>query len=228
MELEKVTILGALVPRIPVYVLHSWLAMVVLIVAALILRRRLSLVPSGFQNVMESVADFFLNFLGRSLIGSHWGRVFYPFIGAIGLYILVCNMMGLIPGFASATANINVTASVAVVVFLVYQYYGFKIHGISYINHFLGPIRKIYALPLMALIFFVEVISHIVRPITLSVRLFGNMVSKEILMFVLLMLVPAIIPVIILGLGTLIGIIQAFVFALLAALYIAGSVEEAH
>lgn len=224
---DKPTILTALFPDIPSYVSYSWLAMILLISASLVVKSRLSLVPTGFQNVMEIFADFFMN-LSRSNIGHHWGDKFYPFIGTIGLYILVCNFMGLIPGFDSPTGNINMTASVAVPVFLIYQFYGFKVNGIKYINHFLGPIRSIYALPLMILMFFIELIGHFVRPVTLSIRLFGNMMAKHMIVIILGMLAPAIIPIFILGLGVIVSVIQALVFSLLTTLYLAGAVEEAH
>jgi len=136
--------------------------------------------------------------------------------------------MGLIPGFACPTGNINTTASMAVPVFLLYQFYGVKVHGIKYINHFLGPIRSFYALPLMIFMFFIELIGHLVRPVTLSVRLFGNMVAKHIILVILAMLVPLFIPFFILALGTLVSLLQAYVFVLLTSLYLAGAVEEGH
>lgn len=225
--MEAPTILHAILPDIPPYVSYSWLAMGILIGTALAVRRRLSIVPSGLQNVMETFVDFFMN-LAKSNIGHHWGEKFYPLIGTIGMYILVCNFMGLIPGFDAPTSNINMTASMAVPVFLIYQFYGFKAHGVGYLKHFLGPIRSVYALPLMIMMFFIELIGHFVRPITLSVRLFGNMMAKHMILIILGILVPAIVPVAILGLGVLVSLIQAYVFALLATLYLAGAVEEAH
>ncbi|HCZ11817.1 MAG TPA: ATP synthase F0 subunit A [Nitrospiraceae bacterium] len=176
---------------------------------------------------METFADFALN-LSRDNIGHRWGDKFYPLIGTVFLYIMTCNFFGLIPGFDAPTSNINMTASMAVPVFLIYQFYGIKVHGFKYINHFLGPIRSIYALPLMVMMFFIEVIGHFVRPITLSVRLFGNMMAKHTLMIILGILAPAIIPVAILGLGVLVSVVQAFVFTLLTTLYLAGAVEEGH
>jgi F-type H+-transporting ATPase subunit a len=201
--------------------------MIILISTAAIVRSRLSLVPSGVQNLMEVFSDFFLT-TSRASIGSHYGNKFYPLLGTIFLYILVCNIFGLIPGFESPTSNINMTASMALPVFLIYQFYGIKIHGIKYIKHFVGPIRSVYALPFMLFMFILEVIGHIVRPVTLSVRLFGNMMAKHLLLIILGLLAPWILPVAILGLGTLISFIQAYVFMLLTALYLAGAVEEAH
>jgi F-type H+-transporting ATPase subunit a len=201
--------------------------MIILIGAALAMRGKLTLVPSGLQNVMETFAEFSLN-LSNSTIGHHWAEKFYPLIGTLLMYIAISNFFGLIPGFESPTSNINMTASMAVPVFLATHYYGIKVHGIKYINHFLGPIRSIYALPLMILMFFIELIGHIVRPVTLSVRLFGNMIAKHMILIILGILAPAIIPVVILGLGVLVSVIQAYVFILLTCLYLAGAVEEAH
>ncbi len=227
--MESPTILGA----IPVlnsfepYVTYSWLAMIVLIATAVVVKKNLSLVPSGVQNFMEIFADFSLS-TSNSNIGHHYGETFYPLLGTIFLYITTCNLFGLIPGFESPTSNINMTASIAVPIFIIYQFYGIKVHGFKYIKHFLGPIRSIYALPLMIFMFVLEILSHCIRPITLSVRLFGNMVAKHYLLMVLAVLVPAFIPCVILGLGTLISFIQAYVFMLLSTLYLAGAVEEAH
>ena len=225
--MESPSILGTLIPSVPVYVSYSWLAMGTLIGAAVAIKNKLKLVPSGLQNVMETFAEFSMN-LSNTTIGHHWGDKFYPLIGTLLMYIALCNFMGLIPGFESPTSNINMTASMAIPVFLATHYYGIKVHGIKYINHFLGPIRSVAALPLMILMFFIELIGHIVRPITLSVRLFGNMIAKHMILIILGILAPAVIPVVILGLGVLVSVIQAYVFILLTCLYLAGAVEEAH
>ena len=187
----------------------------------------MSLVPKGVQNAMETIAEAMLNLCDEN-IGHKWGQFFFPLIGTIFMYILLCNFFGLIPGFFSPTANINMTASMAVPVFLIYQFFGFKVHGVGYIKHFLGPMRSLAALPLMMLMFAIELISHFARPLTLSVRLFGNMIAKHIILIVLALMVPLFVPIAILGLGVLVSIVQAFVFTLLATLYIAGAVEEAH
>jgi F-type H+-transporting ATPase subunit a len=136
--------------------------------------------------------------------------------------------MGLIPGFTAATANVNTNAAMAIPVFLMYHYYGLKVHGVHYINHFLGPIRSLAGLPLMIMMFFIEIIGHFVRPLTLTVRLFGNMTGKHILLIVLGIIAPAVIPSVILGLGLLVSVVQALVFTLLTTCYFAGAVEEAH
>jgi F-type H+-transporting ATPase subunit a len=161
-------------------------------------------------------------------IGHHWSKTLFPFICTIFLFILLANFMGLVPGFASATSNVNTNAAMAIPVFLVTHVLGVRVHGASYINQFLGPIRTLAALPLMILMFFVEVIGHFARPITLTVRLFGNMTGKHIILLVLGIIAPAVAPAVILGLGVLVSVVQAFVFALLATLYLAGAVEAAH
>ena len=144
------------------------------------------------------------------------------------MFILLCNFMGLVPGFASATSNVNTNAAMAIPVFLTTHVLGIRVHGASYINQFLGPIRTIAALPLMILMFCVEVIGHIARPITLTVRLFGNMTGKHIILLVLGIIAPMFAPAVILCLGVLVSVVQAFVFALLATLYFTGAVEHAH
>jgi F-type H+-transporting ATPase subunit a len=212
---------------VPHFVSYAFLASLVLIGAALMARKSLQLVPTGVQNFMESVVDAILNLCDEN-IGHHWARPLFPLIGTIALFILVCNFMGLIPGFASPTSNINTNAAMAIPVFFATHYFGIRVHGFGYLKHFLGPIRSIFALPLMVLMFVIELIGHLVRPLTLSVRRFGNMVAKHIILGVLASLAPWVIPTLILALGTLVSLIQAFVFTLLTTLYLAGAVEEAH
>ncbi len=212
---------------VPHYVSYAFLASALLIVVALIVRSSLKLIPSGTQNFMESIIEALSN-LCEDNIGHHWARPLFPLLATLALFIAVCNFMGLIPGFVSPTANINTNAAMAIPVFLATHIFGVRVHGIGYIKHFLGPIRSIFALPLMILMFVIEFIGHLARPLTLSVRLFGNMVAKHYILGVLGILSPWIIPVAILILGVLVSVIQAFVFTLLTALYLAGAVEEAH
>jgi F-type H+-transporting ATPase subunit a len=211
---------------IPAHVTYAWVAMIILLSVAVIVRLSIKVVPTGIQNIIEVVVETFLNFC-KNTIG-HKGAYFFPFIATIGMYIFVCNFLGLIPGFEAPTGNINTTASLAVPVFLATHYYGIKIHKLGYIKHFVGPVRSVLALPLMILMFFIEVIGHIARPITLSVRLFGNMMAKHFLLLILAMLAPILVPIPILLLGVLVSVVQAAVFVILATLYLAGAVEEAH
>lgn len=212
---------------IPHNVSYAVLASGILIVVGLIIRSSLQLVPRGIQNFVEVLTEAILKLVDDN-IGHKWGRQLFPFICTIFMFILLCNFMGLVPGFSAATANINTNAAMAVPVFLLTHYYGFRAHGIKYLLHFLGPIRSLSALPLMILMFVTEFIGHIARPLTLTVRLFGNMTAKHIILFVLGIISPWVVPTAILGLGVLVSLVQAFVFTLLATLYLAGAVEEAH
>lgn len=227
--MEEVLLLDAVISpqKIPHHVSYAVLASVILIIFAFIVRISIKLVPAGVQNAIETVIEGFLRLVDES-VGHKWGQMVFPLIATLFMFILVCNLMGLVPGFVSPTSNINTNAAMAVPVFLATHYYGLRIHGIKYINHFLGPVRSIFALPLMVLMFVIEFIGHLVRPVTLSVRLFGNMMAKHMLLGILAMLTPWIMPIPILALGTLVSVIQAFVFSLLATLYLAGAVEEAH
>lgn len=211
---------------IPFYVVYSWVATIIILVVAFLAVKSLELVPRGTQNFVEVIIEFFLD-LAETSIGDK-GRFFFPLIATLGIYIFVCNFLGLIPGFEAATSDINTTAALALPVFFATHIWGIKEHKFGYIKHFVGPIRSLPALPLMILMFIIEVIGHIARPLTLSVRLFGNMVAKHKILMILGILAPAIVPSAILGLGVLVSVIQAFVFVLLTTLYLAGAVEEAH
>ena len=212
---------------VPHHVSYAFLAAFILIGIALLLRGSMTLVPGKVQNVMEVFIDGMLD-LSENTIGHKWGTTFFPYICTLFLFILICNFMGLIPGLTSPTSHLNMTLALALPVFLLYQFFGFKVHGISYLRHFMGPIQSLPALPLMVLMFVIEVISHLARPVTLSVRLFGNMTAKHLLLAVLAILVPVVVPTTILILGVLVCFVQAVVFALLTTIYIAGAVGEAH
>ncbi len=212
--------------KVEVYVIYSWIAILFLITIAIMVKSSLKLVPTGLQNVVEAVVEILLNFSKASI--GHMGEYFFPLIGTLGLYIFVCNFFGLLPGFEAPTGNLNTTASLAIPVFLATHIYGIKIHKFGYLKHFVGPVRSLVALPLMILMFFIEIIGHISRPITLSVRLFGNMMAKHMLIMILLSLSPWLVPIPILALGVLVSVVQTAVFVILTVLYLAGAVEEAH
>ena len=211
---------------VPPFIVFSWLAMILIIAAALLVRSSMSLVPKGLQKFIEVIIEFHLD-LAETSIGE-LGRHFFPLIATLGIFILVCNFFALIPGFEAPTGNINTTAALALPVFLATHFYGIKTHRFGYIKHFVGPMRSLAALPLMMLMFVIEIIGHIARPVTLSVRLFGNMIGKHLILLILGILVPILVPTAILTLGVLVSVIQAFVFVLLTTLYLAGAVEEAH
>jgi len=206
---------------VPLFVSHAWLVMGIVLAGALAVRGTMALKPAGFQNFVESILEIFVNLVDEAM--GKEGRVAFPLIAALGLFILFGNFMGLIPGFGAPTGNINTTLALALPVFFFTHYLGLKHHGAGYIKHFTGPM-----LALAPLMFIIEVIGHLARPITLSVRLFGNMIAKHHILAILGVLSPWIIPSAILALGTLVSVIQAFVFILLSTLYLAGAVEHAH
>jgi F-type H+-transporting ATPase subunit a len=161
------------------------------------------------------------------------------------MFVLTANFVGLIPGFQSPTANINVTLGLAVITFVFYHALGIKEHGFSYIKKFMGPKLPWYLTPINALMLVIEIISHFARVISLSLRLFINIFAKESLLAVLAFLLvtfvagPTLIdksltlgvvilrPLIIL-LGVLVSFVQAFIFSALSIVYVAGAVNENH
>jgi len=152
------------------------------------------------------------------------GRAFFPFIATIFLYIFVCNLIGLVPGFFSPTASLNTTLSMALCTFVLTHAIGIKFHGVKYIKHFLGPIWA-----LAPLMFVIEGIGHLARIMSLSVRLFGNIFGKEKILGILFGLAGLyLVPLPILFLGILVSFIQAVVFMLLAIVYFTGAMEHAH
>lgn len=149
---------------------------------------------------------------------------FLPLIGSIFIYIFCCNLLSIIPGFLPPTNNINTNLSCALTVFIYYHVMGIREHGFKgYIKHFAGPI--IWLAPLM---FSLEVISHCVRPISLSVRLFGNITGDHMVLGIFSSLTPIFVPVIFLMLALFVAFIQAFVFSLLSTVYISLATEHEH
>jgi F-type H+-transporting ATPase subunit a len=204
------------------HVVHSWLVMAILIFSALLFARGIKMLPEKGQNFFEVIIDGLEKFMVE--ITGPEGRAFFPFIASIFLYILVSNLLGLVPGFFSPTADLNTTLSMAICTFVVTHIIGVKFHGAKYIKHFLGPVWV-----LAPLMFVIELIGHFARVMSLSVRLFGNIFGKEKILGILFALAGLYLaPLPILFLGILVSFIQAVVFMLLAIVYFAGAMEEAH
>ncbi len=205
---------------VPDFVTMTWLMMAVVLVFAYILGKNLRKFPDKVQYPFEALTSFIVYTL-EDAMGSY-GRKFFPLISGLAMFILIGNLMGLIPGFVQPTANLNTTLALALISFLVYNYEGIKKHGlVNYLKHFAGPI------PLMApLMFPIEVISHLSRILSLSFRLFGNMYGDEMVVLVLMILVPFLIPVA----GEFIvfanSILQAFIFCILTVVYISSAIED--
>ena len=170
-------------------------------------------------NFMELMVEASISLVEENM--GKVGRTLLYFLGPLILFILFNNLSGLVPGFEPATSNLNTTLAMALTVFFLYQIYGFKTHGIKYLKHFMGPI--LWLAPLMTPI---EIIGHLARPLTLSLRLFGNMMGDHILLGIVLLLVPLIMPVPVMVLGIFVSVIQTLVFVLLAIAYFTQAMEE--
>lgn len=200
---------------------YTWLIIALLAILSIMATKAIKAVPGGLQNFMEVVIGGIENMIVETM-GEH-GRPFFPLIATLAIFILVSNLIGLIPGFFPPTANINTTAACAVVVFVMTHVVGIKEHGAAYVKHFMGPI--IWLAPMM---FFIEVIGHLSRVVSLTLRLFGNMNGHELVLMIFFGLAPLLVPIPMMLMGVLVSFIQAFVFMLLAMIYIQGSLEHAH
>jgi F-type H+-transporting ATPase subunit a len=203
------------------HVTHTWLVALLLIGLGLLVRHRLALVPGALQSLMEVVLGE-LERLVRETMGPR-GLAYFPLIATLALFILVSNLIALIPGFAPPTASLNTNAALALAVFAMTHVVGVREHGLRYFKHFIGPVWW-----LAPLILPIEIIGHLARPLSLSLRLFGNMYGHEVVLMIFFALVPLLLPIPMMVMGILVALIQTFVFTLLAMIYIAGALEEAH
>jgi F-type H+-transporting ATPase subunit a len=220
-------LLGVKVPD-PLHLFPDYVVMVIAVTALLIViftlaSRKLTLVPSRRQSVLEMIFGLFEGLI-TDTIGPE-GKKYLPVIGTVGLFIFSCNLIGLVPGFMSPTSKLNVTVGCALVVFFYYHAQGVRAQGLKYFKHFMGPIPVLA--PLMIPI---EIISHFSRPVSLSMRLFGNIFAEELLIVIMASIIPFLLPLPFMAVAIFTSVIQAFVFVLLACIYIAGAVahEEEH
>jgi len=213
-------------------IIHAALASALLVGIALLVNRSYNnrgsdrnLAPAektfSVSNLMELAVTGLLQFM-ESLMGSDAKR-FLPIIGGTAFFILFNNLMGSLPGFDSATANFNTTLACALVIFVATHVVGVRTHGAAYVKQFLGPVWWLAWLMLP-----IELIGHFARILSLSVRLFGNMMGDHKVLAIFLGLVALGIPVIFMGMGIFIALVQTFVFTLLSILYITFALEEAH
>ena len=236
-------------PGIPDHVTYTWVVMIALAIVAFVASRNVQLVTRGLQNVIEVVLEQFISMIDDVM--GHEGRKYLPLIATLGLFILGANLLSLVPGMAGPTANLNTTAACALVVFFAYHYIGVRKQGaLTYLKHFMGPVP----LALKPLMFVIEIISHLARPLSLTLRLFGNMVGGHILLAIIFFLMGlqgligwalsgsgigavvggiggAVMIVFTVGflypLKILVSFLQAFIFVMLTMLYISGAIEEA-
>jgi F-type H+-transporting ATPase subunit a len=215
---------GVLAKVLAPHMQYSYLAMIICIVLAKAATSRMEMIPRGMQNLMEAFVGGLDDFLYSQTNDRKKALIIFPMIATFAYLILISNYMGLVPGFMSPTANLNVTLGLTSVSIFTYHALGVRFHGIKYLKHFMGPI------PAMApLMFPIEIFSHIGRILSLSIRLFGNMVSKEILLGLLFMLAgPYLAPLPIMILGCLVCLIQTFIFMMLSIVYSVEAMAEEH
>lgn len=179
-------------------------------------------IPDGTltaRNALEIFVEWFNGFI-QGLLG-HKGRAFVHVYGTFFLFILMANLTGLIPGFSPPTSNFNVTFALGVTSFLVYNFYGFQAKGVGYLKHFIGPIWWLAFLMLP-----LELIDNFVRPVSLALRLFGNMTGDHLVLEIFTDLTKLVIPVVFYALGAFVSLIQAFVFTILSIIYLSLALAE--
>jgi F-type H+-transporting ATPase subunit a len=193
-----------------------------LLVLFVMVRARLSVEqPKALQHVFEGVHEF-IQGQSEEIIGHH-SEGFTPFLVALTLFILICNLIGLIPGFESPTAVPIVPLGCAICAFIYYHTQGFKHHGVAYLKHFMGPMwwLAIIMVP-------IEIISHLARVLSLTVRLYANMFAGDMVTMVFFSLVPVLVPVLFLGLHIGVSFLQTYIFVLLTTVYLSGAVADEH
>lgn len=204
------------------HVTYTWVVMILFAVMTLAVRLSMKIIPTGWQNVVESVAITVYDQC-ESIIG-HGGSKFMPLVGTLVFFVFTSNLIGLIPGCESPTSNVNTNIALALTVFVTYNFVGMRKHGIlGYFKLFLGPVWW-----LAWLIFPIEIISHLARPITLAMRLFGNIKGEDLVIFVLLFLVPLVLPMFMMAFAVFTSALQTMVFALLTMVYLQGALAEEH
>ncbi len=214
----------------------------ILILAGLSVKRAVSGENGGvlpdegmsIRNVIEVIIQA-LGDLGETTIGDEWRR-YFPIVGTIFFFVLVSNLMSLVPGLLGSTSDANITFAWAIISFAVYNYVGIRQHGWKYIYQFMGPALyqpeiggTHYHVRVLAPFFLpLEVVLHLARILTLGIRLLANMFADHKVIVIWLGLVPVVLPAIFMGLGLLVSFLQAFVFALLTMIYIGQALEEPH
>ncbi|MDF2571691.1 MAG: atpB [Sporomusa sp.] len=196
----------------------TWFTMSILIFGSLLVRINWRLVPGGWQNFVELVIEGLLAQID-STIGPN-GRKVAPLIITLFLFLLIANWLGLVPGFTSPTNDINTTLGLALMIIIIVHGYSIKTKGLlAHFKHFIEP--NILFLP-------INIIEELAKPVTLSFRLFGNILAGEILIVILGILVPYVAPTLWLAFSVFVGIIQALIFTMLSMSYLSNSLEDHH
>lgn len=207
---------------IPGHILMALIATLAIILFFKLTAKNLDLFPTKMQNVLEMLYKGFQSLID-DVIGVE-GRKFLPALATLGIFIAIANLLGLIPEMASPTANLNVTVGCAIFIFIYYHYQGVKKHGaLGYLKTFAGP-----AWWLAWLFFPIEIISHFSRPLSLSMRLFGNIFGEDLVIIIIASLIPYIAPLPMMAFAIFTSLLQAFIFVMLSAIYLSGAMASEH
>lgn len=212
----------------PDHVVFCALICLIVLVLGLMLRSRLSVEnPGTLQIMLEDVVSFFVSTLEGQM--GHKGRQFLPLLGALFVFIWIGNMMGQIPGLGAPTSNINVPFACAITLWLYYHFQGIKAQGpVSYIKHF--AVMPGVPIVMAPVIFVIEIISHLSRVLSLTLRLFGNVFGEHLVVLIIASIIPFLMPLPIQFLGLVVGTLQAFIFLTLGSIYLSAAVatDEHH
>ena len=212
---------------IPVYA--AYLATVLIVLVSIAGRIALGNGEAAIQPAsrlsLKGFFEAFIEFMDGmvNMVLGHHGRPYLPVFGAIFFYIVFNNMIGLIPGFTAATANINSAFALGIFSFFLYNYEGFKHAGPSYLKHFMGPVWW-----LAWLMFPIEIVSNLIRPLSLGIRLSVNMTADHAVLGTFIDLTKVVVPLIFYGLGTFVSFVQAFVFTMLSMVYVMMATADDH
>ena len=214
--------------HLPDHMVFVGLITLLILAIGLAIRTRLSVEnPGKFQIILEDLVSFLVGVLEDNM--GKKGRQFLPLLGTLFVFILIGNLMGQIPGLGSPTSNINVTLACAITLWLYYHVQGVRANGVvNYIKHF--AVMPGVPIALSPMIFVIEVISHLSRVLSLTLRLFGNIFGEHLVVLIIASIVPFIVPLPIQFLGLIVGPLQAFIFLLLGAIYLTAAthVDEHH
>jgi len=213
--------------QLPVHTAHATLVIVALLALAFVARRQLQaaadpVIPDAtltVRNFFDVFVEWFIGFIEG--VAGRGSRMYLPIYATFFIFILTANMIGLLPGFAPPTSDFNVTFALGVCSFLAYNYYGLKQKGVGYLKHFLGPIwwLAILMLPL-------EIADNLIRPVSLGLRLFGNMTGDHLVLEIFTDLTKVFIPVLFYVLGAFVSLVQAFVFTMLSCVYLSLAIAD--
>jgi F-type H+-transporting ATPase subunit a len=202
-----------------IYITHMLLSAGLALILVRSAMSNLQIVPKGTQNLMEAYINGVLQ-MGTDVMGKENARRYVPLIATIGLFVAIANLIGVIPGFEAPTAFLEFALTLALTVFVYYNFEGIRKQGvIKYFKHFLGPVWWLYWL-----MFPIEIVSHFSRLVSLSFRLFGNVKGDDMFLMVILMLAPWLLPMIPFALLTFMALLQAFIFMMLTTVYIGSAV----